>query len=209
MQEIINQSENIIPVERQKVTVLFSDLKDSVPWAEKYMSEPEKLVEELNEYFAEMVDVIFQYSGTLLRFTGDGIIAVYGVPLEHPTPALNAVKTGIEMQRRLDKLNTQRMAAGKQALLMRVGINTGFAVLGSIGSEKRQEYTAIGDTVNVAQRTEGQCEPGCVAITKDTYQEVKEHIVAEPMGIRSLKGKSEPVMLYSVIPSNFKEGNHV
>jgi adenylate cyclase len=199
MQEIINQAEHIVPVERKKVTVLFSDLKDSVPWAEALKSEPERLVEELNEYFSEMVDVIFQYGGTLLKFTGDGLIAVYGAPLGHPTPALNAVLTGIKMQRRLDKLNTQRVAAGKQTLFMRIGINTGEAVLGSIGSEKRREYTAIGDTVNVAQRTEGQCEPGCVTITHETYQEVKEHIVVEPMGIRSLKGKSEPAMLYRVI----------
>jgi adenylate cyclase len=201
MQEIIYQAEHIVPVERKKVTVLFSDLKDSVPWAESFQSEPEKLVEELNEYFAEMVDLIFQYNGTLLKFTGDGLIAVYGAPLEHPTPALNAVKTAMEMQRRLEKLNIQRVAASKQVLFMRIGINTGFAVLGSIGSEKRREYTAIGDTVNVAQRTEGQCKPGCVAITQETYQEVKEHIIVEPMGMRILKGKSEPIMLYSVMSS--------
>lgn len=199
MQEIINQAENIVPVECKRVTVLFSDLKDSVPWAEKLRSEPEKLVEELNEYFTEMVDVIFQYGGTLLKFTGDGLIAVYGAPLEHSTPALNAVLTALEMQRRLDKLNTQRMATGKQTLLMRIGINTGEAVLGNIGSEKRWEYTAVGDTVNVAQRTEGQCEPGCVAITQETYQEVKEQIVVKSMGMRSLKGKSKPVMLYHVM----------
>jgi len=199
MQEIINQSENIVPVEHKRVTILFSDLKDSVPWAEELRSEPEKLVEELNEYFAEIVDVIFQYGGTLLNFTGDGIIAVYGAPLEHLTPALNAVLTGIEMQRRLEKLNIHRVAAGKRALFTRIGINTGEAVLGNIGSEKRREYTAIGDTVNVAQRTEGQCEPGCVAITQETYQEVKEQIVVKSMGMRSLKGKSEPVMLYHVM----------
>jgi len=199
MQEIINQAENIVPVERKRVTVLFSDLKDSVPWAEELRSEPEKLVQELNEYFAEIVDVIFQYGGTLLNFTGDGIIAVYGAPLEHLTPALNAVLTGIEMQRRLEKLNIHRVAAGKRALFTRIGINTGEAVLGNIGSEKRREYTAIGDTVNVAQRTEGQCEPGCVAITQETYQEVKEQIVVKSMGMRSLKGKSEPVMLYHVM----------
>ncbi len=197
MQEIINQ--RIVPVESKRVTVLFSDLKDSVPWAEKFIEYPEKLVEELNEYFAEMVDVIFQYGGTLLKFTGDGLIAVYGAPLEHPTPVLNAVKTALEMQNRLDRLNIQRQKDGKQALLMRIGINTGDAVLGDIGSEKRREYTAIGDTVNVAQRTEGQCEPGCVAITQLTYQEVKEHIVVEPMGMRSLKGKKQPVMLYRVM----------
>jgi adenylate cyclase len=202
MQEIINQAEHIVPVERKKVTVLFSDLKDSVPWAEELRSEPEKLVSELNEYFAGMVDVIFQYGGTLLKFTGDGLIAVYGAPLELSTPALNAVLTGIEMQRRLENLNIQRMTAGKQTLFMRVGINTGFAVLGNIGSEKRREYTAIGDNVNVAQRTEGQCEPGCVAITQETYQELKEHVVVESMGMRSLKGKSEPVMIYRVTEVN-------
>ncbi len=207
MQEIIDQAENIVPAERKRVTVLFSDLKDSVPWAESFQSEPEKLVEELNEYFAEMVDVIFQYGGTLLKFTGDGLVAVYGVPLEHPTPALNAVKTGIEMQRKLENLNIQRVAAGKQALFMRIGINTGEAVLGNIGSERRREYTAIGDTVNVAQRTEGQCELGCVAITQETYQEIKEHIVVEAMGMRSLKGKSEPVMLYLVIEMKVPKEN--
>jgi adenylate cyclase len=183
MQEIINQAEHIVPAQRKRVTVLFSDLKGSVPWGEGLSSEPEKLFKQLNEVVAEMMDAVFQYSGTVLRFTGDGLIAVYGAPLEHPTAALNAVLTGIEMQHRMEKLNAQRIAAGEQALGMRVGINTGEAVLGSIGSQKRRQYTAIGDNVNVAQRTEGECEPGCVAITEDTYQEVKDHVVVESMGL--------------------------
>lgn len=201
IQEIIRQAEHIVPVERRKVTVLFSDLKDSVVWTESLKSEPERLVEELNEYFTEMVDVIFQYGGTLLRFTGDGLFAVYGAPLKHQNPALDAVLTGMEMQCRLEKLNTQRTAVGKQALQMRIGINTGEVIMGNIGSEKRREYGAIGDAVNIAQRTEGECEPGYVTITQDTYQEVKEHVVAEPMGMRNLKGKSESVMLYRVMSS--------
>lgn len=90
------------------------------------------------------------------------------------------------------------MADGKPALQMRVGINTGEAVLANIGSEKRQEYTAIGDTVNVAQRTEGQCELGGVAITLTTYDEIEEQIEVRSMGERMLKGKSKPMMLYSV-----------
>ena len=168
MHEITHQATAIVPVERKRVTVLFSDIKDSVPWAEGLRSQPEILFDELNEYFAEMVDTIFQYGGTVLRFTGDGLIAVYGAPLEHPAPALNAVLTGIEMQSRLEDLNRQRMANGGKALGMRVGINTGEAVLGSIGSKKRRQYTALGDTVNVAQRAEGQCEVGSVAITEET-----------------------------------------
>ena len=199
MNEIINQAAAIVPVERKKVTVLFSDLKDSVPWAEGLRSEPETLFDELNEYFAEMIDATFQYGGTLLGFTGDGLIAVYGAPLEHPAPALNAVLTGIKMQSRLENLNRQRMASGGKILGMRVGINTGEAVLGSIGSKKRRQYTAIGDTVNIAQRAEGQCEVGSVAITEETYHEVKDYVVVNPIGIRALKGKSESVMLYHVV----------
>lgn len=152
-------------------------------------------------YLAEIVEAVLQNDGTLLRFTGDGLIAVYGAPLEHPTPALSAVLTGIEIQRRLETLSEKRAAVGKQALETGIGINTGEAMLGSIGSEKRQQYSAIGDIVNVAQRAEGQCIPGSIAITQETYQEVKHHVVAEPMGMRDLKGRDMPVMLYKVIAS--------
>ena len=199
MDEIISRGGHIPPVARKKLTVLFLDLKGSVTWSESFQSEPEKLFEELNEFFTEMVDVVFQYGGTLLRFTGDGFVAVYGAPLDHPTSTLDAVRTGIEMQRRLDKLNGQRVADGKPALQMRIGINTGIMVIGTIGPEKRQQYDIIGDAASVGQRTERECEPGRVAITEDTYQEVKEHIVVESMGLRHMAGRSKPVMLYHVV----------
>jgi adenylate cyclase len=201
MQEIISRAEHIVPAERKKVTVLFSDLKGSVPWGEGLRSEPEKLFKELNEVVAEMMDVVLQYDGTVLRFTGDGLIAVYGAPLDQPSPALNAILTGMEMQRKMENLNAQRVADGEQALGMRVGINTGEAVVGSIGSKKRRQYTA-GDNVNVAQRTEGECEPGRVTITEGTYQEVKDDVVVESMGMRIVKGKSEPLMFYRVMSTN-------
>ena len=208
MEEIINRSGHIPPVERKKLTVLFSDLKDFTPWAESFHSEPEKLVEELNEFFAEMVDVIFLHNGTLLEFTGDGLFVVYGAPLEYPTPALDAVRTGLKMQHQLSNLNERRLAAGKPALYMRIGISTGIMVAGNIGPEKRQKYGVVGDAVNMGQRTEQACEPGKVAIIEDTYQEVKDHVVVEPMGLRNMKGRSKPMMLYHVTDVSVKNTRH-
>jgi adenylate cyclase len=136
----------------QIVTVLFSDLRGFTSMSEKLQSA--EVVEQLNAYLSVMVDTIFEHGGTLDKFMGDGIMAYFGAPIAQKDHADRAVRCGMEMIEALDTLNQVREAHGLPALKMGVGIHTGEATLGTIGSALRREYTAIGDTVNVASRLE-------------------------------------------------------
>ncbi len=132
---------------RQEVTVLFADIRNFTSMSEALA--PEAVVEVLNTYFTEMVDLVFQYQGTLDKFVGDALMAVFGVPLPLPQAADRAVECALAMQRHL----RQMQAAGLTPIQgMRIGINTGEAIVGNIGSDKRMDFTVVGDVVNVAAR---------------------------------------------------------
>ena len=136
--------------ERKKLTFLFSDIRQFSKIAAELP--PEEVVQILNEYFAVMLDIIFKHKGTLDKFLGDGIMVEFGAPLDDPNQEENALNAAIEMQRRLADLREKWKKEGKPAIRMGIGIHSGIAVVGNIGSERRMEYTAIGDPVNVASR---------------------------------------------------------
>lgn len=186
----------ILKGELRRVTILFADIREFTSLAERM--KPEEVVSLLNECFDVLIDTIFKYEGTLDKFVGDAVMAVYGAPLEQDEPELKAVKTGLEMQEALYRLNQRRKEEGKPPINIGIGINTGEVVAGNIGSEKRMEYTVVGREVNLAQRIETRTERGQVLISESTYQAVKDRIEAIKLEPIRMKGVGEPVQLYQV-----------
>lgn len=186
--------------EKKKITVLFSDIKEFTQLSESLT--PEDLVSFLNEYFENMIKIIFKYQGTLDKFIGDGIMAEFGIPLEDSEQELHAIKAAIEMQQLLKDLSQKWKGKAYETIHIGIGIHTGDAVIGNIGSSQRMEYTAIGDTVNTAARLESLTKEFKqeILISKETYSGVttKGEILFEYLGPISLRGKVQPQELYAV-----------
>lgn len=186
--------------ERRKITVLFSDIRQFTRLAEHYPAED--VVHLLNQYFERMIEVIFSHNGTLDKFIGDGIMAEFGAPLDDLSQEKNAVAAAIEMQKQLKILSEKWQKEGKPNVEMGIGIHTGEAIVGNIGSERRTEYTAIGDTVNVAARLEQATKmlKVPILISETTFLAAKDHYEYKDLGSMALPGRREPIRVYSVIP---------
>jgi adenylate cyclase len=184
---------------RKTVTVLFCDVVGSTRLGEA--TDPETTRHVMSRYAQAMTEVVTEYGGTVERFRGDEVMAVFGVPVVHEDDALRAVRAGMEMQRRLARLNVQLLETWGVELACRIGINTGEVVAGNIGSEKRMEYTVIGDTVNLASRLESATKELGVSILigQDTYDLVKDHFNLRPVKEITVKGREQPVMTYEVL----------
>jgi adenylate cyclase len=178
---------------RQEVVVLFADIKGFTAMSENM--NPEEVVEVLNLYFTEMVDLVFQHQGTLDKYVGDALMVVFGVPVPLPDAATRAVKCAVAMQRRLEKMKTQ----GRTPIQgVRIGINTGEAIVGNIGSDKRMDFTVIGDVVNVAARLQELCKEveADILVSESTVREVTgkfQFTLQEPVVLR---GRKEPTPIY-------------
>jgi adenylate cyclase len=184
--------------ERRKITVLFSDIRQFTALAERLP--PEQVVQLLNEYFEAMIDIIFANQGTLDKFLGDGLMVEFGAPLEDNMQELHAMQTAIEMQKKLTALCEKWVKEGKPEIKMGIGLHTGYAIVGNIGSEKRMEYTAIGDTVNVAARLEQATKilnmP--ILISEETFKAVKHIFDCKNLGSMSLPGRTEEITVYTI-----------
>jgi len=182
--------------EVREVTVLFADIVGFTTMSEKMSPSAVALL--LNDYLSRMTDVVFKYEGTLDKFIGDAIMAVFGAPLDMPDHAPRAVRAALEMQERLAELNAERKEG--PALRIRIGINSGNAVAGEIGSINKKEYTVLGDTVNTASRLESSvAKPGSVVIGANTHTLVEGQFECRPLGSFSLKGKSLEVPAFEVL----------
>jgi adenylate cyclase len=198
--EKILQTENVAKLEgeRRKITVLFSDIRQFTEIAEQLP--PEQVVALLNEYFTKMLDVIFKHQGTLDKFLGDGIMVEFGAPLDDQHQERNAILTAIAMQKELKILLAKWQKEGKPHIQMGIGIHTGFAVVGNIGSEQRIEYTAIGDTVNVAARLEQATKSlkRAILVSETTFAPVKQEFKATSLGPLILPGRKEAIVVYAI-----------
>ena len=181
--------------ELREVSVLFADISGFTSMSER-MS-PSSVALLLNDYLSRMTDVIFKYEGTLDKYIGDAIMAVFGAPIDMPDHAERAIRTALEMQERLAEWNAERKEG--PAFRVRIGINSGKAMAGEIGSVNKKEYTVLGDTVNIASRLESSvAKPGMVVVGESTYRMVEDRFEFQPLGSFSLKGKEREVRVFGV-----------
>jgi adenylate cyclase len=182
--------------EQRQVSVLFGDLSDFTPMAEGM--EPAEVARVLNGAFEVLTDAVFAYEGTLDKFMGDAVMAIFGAPLPQPDHAERAVRAALRMQQLLDEFN--RLRPECKPLRMRIGINSGSAVAGDIGSPLRKDYTVIGDMVNVASRLESSvAEAGQVVIGPATYELCQGKFLCRPLPELRLKGKQQALRPYLVL----------
>ena len=183
--------------QKKKVTILFSDIRNFTSMSESIS--PEELVDFLNSYLNDMIEVIFHYNGILDKIIGDGIMAVYGIT-DGENDAAHAVKTALDMMRKLEGLNNLREINGDSPIRIGIGIHTGEVIMGNIGSAKRMDYTAIGDAVNTASRLEGLTKKynESIIISSQTKVKLNGEFDINKLDQVVLKGKNEPVEIFSV-----------
>ncbi len=193
--EIAQQEDSIrLGGVRRPITVLFSDIRGFTAMAESMG--PDAIARLLSEYFSEMVEVIFEHGGTLDKFIGDAIMALWGAPIAHQDDPDRAVEAAIAMQRVIDDLNHGWAAAGRPEIGVGIGINYGEVFAGNIGSHRRLEYTVIGDAVNVASRLCAEAGPGEILVTEPLLGAVRGPVEAEFLPELALKGKTQVVQVY-------------
>lgn len=188
--------------ERRLATIMFTDIRNFTTMSQG--TDPEETVRLLNAYFTEMVRIVFRYGGTLDKFLGDGLMAVYNAPFDRPHAPLRAVLTALEMVQAVDRLN--QVLGTDPPLRMGAGIATGEVVAGNIGSSERMEYTVIGNSVNIAARLENLNRDlgTSIVISEATWREVSTWIPARPLPESiKLKGLSGEHSLYAVDPGAF------
>ncbi|MBU7586131.1 MAG: GAF domain-containing protein [Nostoc sp. TH1S01] len=198
-EELLKLDDAKLGGDRKEVSILFSDIRGYTTLTENL--EAEEVVSMLNEYFESMVEAVFKHKGTLDKYIGDAIMAVFGSPLPLEEHAWMAVQTSIEMRHRLQEFNHRRYAANKPRINIGIGINSDTVISGNIGSSKRMEFTAIGDGVNLGSRLESVSKQyGCDIILSDnTFKPCEEYIWARELDYIRVKGRNEPVSIYELV----------
>jgi adenylate cyclase len=180
----------------QTITVLFADIRRFTSFSEN--KNPEKVVGLLNHYFSAMTEIIFGNGGTLDKYVGDGLMALFGAPTATPEDAKNAVNAAVAMQKRLATLNPELVSLGYATIEVGIGLHTGEATVGYIGSERRSEYTAIGDTVNLASRLESNAVGGQILISEATARAAGNIFPMTKRAPLVVKNRLQPVELFEV-----------
>jgi adenylate cyclase len=194
----IAQQEGVIRLggDKRSIAILFSDIRGFTTMSETLG--PDVIAQLLTDYFTEMVDIVFEYGGTLDKFIGDAIMALWGAPIAHPDDPDRAIEAAVAMQRALGTLNTRWRAADKPELGVGVGIAYGEVFAGNIGSHRRLEYTVIGDAVNIAARLCAEAGPGEILVSDSLRRITRRAMRFDPIPAMSLKGKAQAVTVYRV-----------
>ena len=185
--------------DKKDLSVLFSDIRGFTTISEGLT--PEELVNLLNEYLTVMTDIVFKYNGTLDKYIGDAIMAIYGAPLEQPDHPSKACRSAIDMIEGLKRLNEKWIQEGKTPLDIGIGINTGPMMVGNMGSDQRFDYTVMGDAVNLGSRLEGANKSyrTNILISESTYKRVKDEFVCMELDSVRVKGRILPVSIYQLV----------
>jgi adenylate cyclase len=203
VEELLNNPDKLtLGGANQVATVLFADVRGFTRMSA--LMDPEEIVGILNDYFGEMTEIIFQHGGTLDKYIGDGLMAVFGAPYSGPDDAIKAVRTAVAMQARMQALKGQ-FGSGKKggvALGIGIGINTGIVTVGYVGSMRRFDYTAIGDTVNMAARLESNAPAGEIYIAGNTFSELRGLFPCVDLEV-TVKGRDEPLNCHRVLWRQF------
>lgn len=200
-QQLIDQffqnPEGMLVGENRVLAVLFSDIRSFTTISEAMR--PDDLVNALNRYFSKMVDIIMEHGGIIDKYIGDAIMAFFGAPVKYENDALNAISAALDMMDALDTFNAAQLAAGKPEFKTGIGINYGEVTVGNIGSERKMDYTVIGDPVNLASRLEGQSKPyhQPLIISEFLYERVKDTFPCRFLDLIAVKGKTKGVRIYT------------
>ena len=194
--EKILTSRTALEGERKQVTVLFADVSGFTSLSERL--DPEEVHQLMNRAFELMLGEVHRYEGTINQFLGDGVMALFGAPIAHEDHAQRAVHAALGMQRVLQGYGAELQRTQGVAFRVRLGLNTGLVVVASIGDNLRMDYTAVGDTTNLAARMLNLAEPGQIVLAEDTQKAVSGYFVTRPLGAQAIKGKAEPVNAYEV-----------
>ena len=196
--QILNENADIVLGGRKaRVTTLFCDIRGSSQLAEQLA--PQELVAALNEHFTAMTQIIFDRQGTLDKYIGDEIMAIFGAPIATGDEAFRAVDTALQIQALNRELNTLRKSEGRPLIQVGIGIETGDVIAGYIGSPMRMDFTVVGDRVNIAKRLCDLAGPGQVVAGYETWEEIKDRFSGRPIGTVLLKGKERPVTAYEIL----------
>jgi adenylate cyclase len=182
---------------RKRVTSLFADIRGFTSMSE--VLQPEEVVSIINVYLSLQTEIVLRNEGLLDKFVGDCVMAVFGLPWARPDDALRAVRTAVEIQAAIKRLNLARAKEGQRTITVGIGVNTGEVVAGNMGSSQKMDYTVIGDAVNLAARLEACAEGGTILISETTFLEVQERVEAEKLAPIPVKGKKDKVTVYSVL----------
>src|SRR5438270_1998 len=197
---VITVSADETEIRAAEVSILFADISGFTTVSET--KAPEEVAEFLSRFFSAAVDSIFAYGGTLDKFIGDAVMAFFGAPIAQDDHADRAILAGMMLQRLVEEWNRDREAEGLPAVRIRVGINSGPAVVGNVGTEKRVDYTVLGSAVNIASRLEsGVAKPGQVVISQNTLDRTLGSFNTEPLGEFALKGLQQKMPVYNVLAS--------
>ncbi len=198
VEEVLKDPDSLhLKGERREVTILFCDIRGFTTMSEHL--DPERVVSLLNDFYTIMIDITFKHDGTLDKFLGDGIMAIFGAPIAHPEHALMSVRAALAMQEGIEALSASRVSRGHEPLAVGIGINAGEVVAGTVGTEDRMEYTVIGDNVNLASRLGSNAKPGQILVSHRIWELVKETFDVQTRGPLRVKGKDEEVEVYEVI----------
>ena len=185
--------------QRKELSILFSDIRDFTSISEKM--DPEELTHFLGEYFSRMTAVVLEHRGVVDKYIGDAVMAFWGAPVPEKNHAKQAVATALVMAAELKKLNEENKQKGWPEIKIGIGINSGEVVVGNMGSEKRFDYTVIGDNVNLASRLEGlnKTYQTSILISESTADEVKNLFTLRELGVTQVKGRQAAVKIFEVL----------
>jgi adenylate cyclase len=187
--------DDLLDAKDVSVTILFTDIVGFTRLSERLNPLDVNML--LNQYFSRMTDIIFEYEGTLDKYVGDRLMAVFGAPLEKDDDAERAVRAALKMRKELAEMMENE--SPDKRFDVRLGMNTGHVVAGNIGSSKRMDYTVIGDSVNIASRLESSAKPNQILIGEETFRHVKGKFKTKKVGFKTLRGKTESIMIYEVL----------